>query len=41
MAAVYNGESIALLQKRILNDEFENLNIIPMGAVKVLLKGSY
>jgi len=37
---VFNGESIPMLQQRILDAGFENLNIIPMGADKVLLKAS-
>ena len=40
VAIVSNGESIPVLQQRILDVGFKNLNIIPMGADKVLLKAS-
>jgi len=40
VASVINGEYIPLIQQRILDAGFENLDIIPMGADKVLLKSS-
>jgi len=40
VATVHNGESIPLIQQRILDAGFENLDIIPMGADKVYLRSS-
>jgi len=40
VALVINGESIPLIQQRILDAGFNNLIIIPMGADRVLLKSS-
>jgi hypothetical protein len=38
VVTVLNGEAIPLLQCRIFDAGFEKLNIIPMGADKVLLR---
>jgi len=38
VASVLNGESIPLIQQRILDAGFNTLNIIPLGADRVLLK---
>jgi len=40
VVVVSNGESIPLVQQRILDAGFENLIIIPMGADKVFLKAT-
>ena len=40
VATVRNGESIPLIQQRILDAGFENPEIIPMGADKVYLRSS-
>jgi hypothetical protein len=40
VATVSNGESIPLLQHRIFGAGFESLNLIPMGADKVMVKAS-
>ena len=38
LVSVLNGEAIPVLQRRIFDAGFENLDIIPMGADKVLLR---
>jgi len=37
VASVLNGEAIPVLQQRIFDAGFEKLDIIPLGADKVLL----
>lgn len=38
MATVLNGEDIHVIQRRIYDVGFEKLDIIPLGADKVLLR---
>jgi len=38
LVSVLNGEAIPVLQRRIFDAGFENLDIIPLGADKVLLR---
>jgi len=38
--SVANGEAILILQRHIFDDGFENLDIIPLGADKVLVRSN-
>ena len=40
MVTVLNGEEIPVLQRRIYDVGFESLDLIPLGADKVLLRSS-
>jgi len=40
MATVVNGEAIKVIQKRVEDAGFVNLDVIPMGADQVFLKST-